>query len=126
MEDQLSAFLDFLAHERNYSQNTTVAYRNDLNQFQKWLNVQFPALQSWADVTPEVLDGYALALESKSYTASSIARKVAAVKSFFHFLLARAYIGVDPTTDLASPKVEKRLPQTLSSEDVEKIAGGGV
>lgn len=121
MEDQLSAFLDFLSHERNYSQNTTAAYRNDLSQFLKWLNVQFPALQSWVDVAPEVLDGYANALQSKSYTASSIARKVAAVKSFFHFLLARGYISTDPTTDLASPRVEKRLPQTLSSDDIDKL-----
>ncbi len=121
MEDQLLAFLNFLSNERNYSDNTIAAYRNDLNQFLDWLNVQYVEVQHWADVSYLMVSEYSDILKRKSYTASSVARKVAAIKSFFHFLLARGYLTSDPTANLDSPRVKKRLPQTLSSDDVERL-----
>ena len=121
MEDQLLAFLEFLTNERNYSDNTTAAYRNDLSQFLDWLASQYPDRSTWTEVDYKVVADYSDALKQKSYTASSVARKVAAIKSFFHFLLARAYISSDPTARLDSPRVKKRLPQTLSIEDVERL-----
>jgi integrase/recombinase XerD len=121
MEDKLSAFLNFLTTERNYSDNTIAAYHNDLSQFMKWLQANYPEISSWVNVTYEVVAQYSEALKNQSYTPSSVARKVAAIKSFFHFLLARGYIGTDPTTNLVSPKVKKRLPQTLSASDVERL-----
>jgi integrase/recombinase XerD len=121
MEDQLSSFLDFLSTERNYSENTTAAYRNDLSQFLVWLGEEYPLTDSWGDVSGEIVGAYVKALEQKSYTASSIARKVAAIKSFFHYLLARGHISDDPTDGLDSPKVKKRLPVTLPAEDIRLL-----
>lgn len=121
MEDQLLAFLDFLATERNYSDNTVAAYRNDLSQFLTWLNDQHPEIQNWGETRNDVVAGYVESLKQKAYTASSVARKIAAIKSFFHFLLARGLITTDPTMNLDSPKVKKHLPQTLPVEDVEKL-----
>ena len=121
MEDQLSAFLNFLSTERNYSENTIAAYHNDLSQFMKWLQANHPEINNWVNVTYEVVSQYSEALKKQSYTPSSVARKVAAIKSFFHFLLARGYIGTDPTTNLESPKVKKRLPKTLSAADVDTL-----
>jgi integrase/recombinase XerD len=121
MEDQLSSFLNFLSKERNYSDNTTAAYRNDLGQFLKWLRATYPNINSWQAVTQQMVAEYVDVLKDKSYTASSVARKVAAIKSFFHFMLARGLISNDPTTDLESPKVKKRLPRTLAVEDVERL-----
>ncbi len=121
MEDQLSSFLNFLSKERNYSENTTAAYRNDLGQFLKWLRATYPNINSWQAVTQQMVSEYVDVLKDKSYTASSVARKVAAIKSFFHFMLARGLISNDPTTDLESPKVKKRLPRTLPVEDVERL-----
>jgi integrase/recombinase XerD len=121
MEDQLSAFLDFLSRERNYSENTTAAYRNDLGQFLVFISREHPSLRQWSEVGEQVVDEYVKALKKESYASSSVARKVAAIKSFFHYLFARGMINDDPTADLSSPKVKKRLPQTLSAEDVEKL-----
>ena len=121
MEDQLSSFLDFLTNERSYSENTTAAYRNDLGQFLKWLRLTYPNIDSWQAVTPQMVSEYVDVLQDKAYTASSVARKVAAIKSFFHFMLARSLISQDPTTDLDSPKVKKRLPKILASDDVERL-----
>jgi integrase/recombinase XerD len=121
MEDQLAAFLDFLAEQRHYSENTTAAYRNDLSQFLEWLAAVHPESSTWAEVTVPVVEGYVGSLRQKAYTASSVARKVAAIKSFFHFLLARGYVNTDVTGEVESPKVRKRLPQTLSAEEVERL-----
>ncbi|MGD2050542.1 MAG: tyrosine recombinase [Chloroflexota bacterium] len=121
MEDQLLAFLNFLSNERNYSDNTIAAYRNDLSQFLDWLEENHPEIHTWATISYPIVSDYSDVLKQKSYTASSVARKVAAIKSFFHFLLARGFINSDPTANLDSPKVKKRLPQTLSSEEVERL-----
>ncbi len=121
MEDQLLAFLEFLTNERNYSANTIAAYRNDLSQFMGWLNTNFPEINHWSNISFKVVSEYSDYLKQQSYTASSVARKVAAIKSFFHFLLARGMIDSDPTAKLDSPRVKKRLPQTLAANDVERL-----
>lgn len=121
MDEQLSAFLEFLAQERNYSENTIAAYRNDLGQFRAYFSAEFPNIEHWADASPDMVASYVKALKRESYASSSVARKVAAIKSFFHYLFARGMISRDPTADLDSPKVKKRLPQTLSSDDVERL-----
>ncbi len=121
MEDQLSAFLDFLAVERNYSENTIAAYRNDLGQFIKWITLNHSEIEIWSQVSFEMTAEYSEWLKQQSYTASSVARKVAAIKSFFHFLLAKGFISSDPTSKLNSPKVKKRLPRTLTADEVERL-----
>lgn len=121
MDDQLLAFLDFLQEEYKYSNNTTAAYKNDLGQFLKFLQAGQYDINDWAEVTPEIVDAYVAYMKKKSYASSSVARKVAAVKSFFNFLFARGVIEDNPTTNVDSPKVKKRLPKTLSPEDIEKL-----
>ncbi len=122
MEETLLAFLNFLQEEYKYSHNTTAAYRNDLNQFVKFLkNGQYAQLSNWADVTPEVVNDYVEFIKNKSYASSSVARKVAAIKSFFNYLHARSLAPENPTTNIDSPRVKKRLPKTLSLTDVERL-----
>ena len=120
MEAQLTAFLDSLRQEHNYSHNTIAAYKNDLGQFFKFL-VNYPEIRTWSDVTDETIANYVDHMKQRAYAPSSVARKVAALKSFFHHLFARSIIGADPTADIDSPKVEKRLPKTLSVEDVDRL-----
>lgn len=121
MDEQLLAFLDFLQEEYKYSNNTIAAYKNDLGQFIKFLHAGQYNINDWSEVTPEIVDEYVQFMKEKSYASSSVARKVAAVKSFFNFLFARGIIEDNPTTNVDSPKVKKRLPQTLSAEDIDKL-----
>ncbi len=122
MEKQLLAFLEFLQKEYKYSGNTTAAYRNDLNQFLNYLQGKHPQrLSSWSDVTVGVIDKYVKYMKAQPYASSSIARKVAAVKSFFNYMFARGIISENPTTKVDSPKVRKRLPHILSQRDVEQL-----
>ncbi|MCP4361901.1 MAG: tyrosine recombinase [Chloroflexi bacterium] len=122
MDNQLLTFLKFLQQEYNYSNNTTAAYKNDLNQFVKFLhNGTYNGVEKWEDVTPEIVNGYVTYMKNQPYASSSVARKVAAVKSFFNYLHERNLIDDNPTTNVDSPKVKKRLPQTLSSQEVERL-----
>lgn len=122
MEEQLSAFLDYLNEEYSYSNNTIAAYKNDLSQFIKYLGKgAYNAVDGWEDVSVEIVDEYVTWMKEQPYASSSVARKVAAVKSFFNYLEKQKVIDANPTTEVDSPKVKKRLPKTLTFEDVEKL-----
>ncbi len=131
MEEQLLAFLTYLEQEYQYSENTVAAYRNDLGQFLSYLTSKgsvSPA--AWSDVTEEQIAAYLAYMKNKPkpYASSTVARKVAAIKSFFNYLSSTSQIAVNPAVDIDSPKVKKRLPQTLSHEEVERLLaapGGG-
>ena len=121
MEDRIFAFLDYLKNEYSYSDNTTAAYKNDLSQFLSFLQSNFPELERWEAVDDELVQEYVRYMKEQPYASSSVARKVAAIKSFFHYLFAKGQVEEDPTTEIDSPKVKKRLPKTLSTEDVETL-----
>lgn len=123
MEKQVQAFLDHLIAHKRYSANTIAAYRNDLTQFLAYLGS--PDLlappQGWSEVTAPYLTGYFLSLKERTYTPSTQARKIAAVRSFFEFLAATHVIDTNPAMVLSSPKVERHLPKTISPEQVEQL-----
>jgi integrase/recombinase XerD len=123
MQEQIQVFLDFLAGAKSYSDNTIAAYRNDLTQFVQHLKEHDSASEhhGWAGVSKEAIVGYILNLKEREYTSSTVARKVAAVKSFFHYLMAEGVIRNDPTVTLDSPKVKKRLPKAISRHDIEVL-----
>lgn len=121
MQERIRIFLDFLAVEQGYSENTIAAYRNDLSQFARFLAKVNPPMTAWAEVKKDTIVSYILHLKEREYTSSTVARKVAAIKSFFHFLLAEGVIEDDPTVTLDSPKVKKRLPKALSHDLVDRL-----
>ena len=123
MQTQIQNFLDFLDTEKGYADNTIAAYRNDLTQFLRYLEEQNEDSDqlTWADVDKDTIINYVLNLKEREYTSSTVARKVAAIKSFFHYLMAERIILDDPTATLDSPKVKKRLPKAISREDIEQL-----
>jgi integrase/recombinase XerD len=121
MQEQIQNFLDFLDNEKGYADNTIAAYRNDLTQFLRYLEQQDHQYSSWAEVDKDTIINYVLNLKEREYTSSTVARKVAAIKSFFHYLMAEKVIADDPTATLDSPKVKKRLPKAISREDIERL-----
>jgi len=121
MRQQLENFMHYLSVEKGHSENTLVAYRNDLGQFVGYLETCVPLPAHWGQVSKDVIVTYLAQLRERGYASSTIARKVAALKAFFHFLITEGLIGDNPTTSLDSPKVKKRLPRTLTGEDIEKL-----
>ena len=118
MQRRIIEFLEYLENEKECSENTISAYRNDLTQF---LNFTQDDISSWQEIDKRHLSAYVKHLRGKKYASSTVARKVAAVKSFFHFLLDHQLLEDDPTATLDSPKVKKRLPKILSFEEIETL-----
>ena len=131
MEEQLLAFLSHLEKKYRYSENTVAAYRNDLGQFLEYVEGRAGSrLTDWAAVSEEVIASYLDFMKHKDqpYSSSTFARKGAAIKSFYNYLTAEGIVDENPTIDIDSPKVKKRLPQTLTFSEVERLleapAGG--
>ncbi len=121
MEEQLLTFLNALQTEKQYSSNTVAAYKNDLTQFISFMLTEYPDLSRWQEVTTDMISLYVAHMDEQDYASSSVARKVAAVKSFFGYLFKQGIITDDPAEKIESPKVEKRLPKPLSFHDVEML-----
>ena len=124
MEEQLLAFLSHLQKECRYSENTIAAYRNDLSQFLEYVESHSGSkLSDWSTVDEVGIEAYLTYMKHKDqpYASSTIARKVAAIKSFYNYLAAEGVVSDNPTIDIDSPKVKKRLPQTLSPTEVERL-----
>jgi integrase/recombinase XerD len=129
MKHQVDAFLNFLASERGLAANTLAAYHNDLNQFADYLASRDGsycsdgrAAESHA-ATPdrEGVMAFFLHLREKGYTPSTIARKTAAIKSFFHFLASKGFVSEDPTASIDSPRISKSLPRAASVEEIDEL-----
>lgn len=123
MEAAVSQFLNFLAVEKGASQNTVAAYRNDLQQFAAFCaggksNGSRPA---WTQIDRVRIQDYLRSLQARGYADATIARKVAAIKSFFGFMHAEGLIPADPTEALASPRVGKSLPKPITPEEVDEL-----
>jgi integrase/recombinase XerD len=78
-------------------------------------------ITEWSQVRKEDITNYILFLKERKYATSTVARKVAAVKSFFHFLKAEAVVDLDPTQKLDSPRVNKYLPKAVSVTEIQAL-----
>ena len=123
MEQYLAQFLDALVANKGYSENTIAAYRNDMGQFSKFVRDRRAAPTDPGEVTPDLVEAYVEHIQQgpDEYASSTVARKIAAVKSFFHFLFEQKIILTDPAARLGSPKVKKNIPKTLSRVELERL-----
>lgn len=110
-------FLRWLAEERNCSPATHDAYRVDLDQLTDWLvGPNLASTPDWPAVTTEHLHAYREQLERR-YAAATVARKVASLKSFFHWLAAEGLIRQDPTRDLPAISAVAAAPVRVLTAD---------
>lgn len=121
----IEQFLSALAEQKGFSTNTLSAYRNDLNQFSTFLAsssaANLPPAHSWADIRRDHVMAFLLYIKERQYAATTVARKQAALKSFFKYLVSRQLIPANPSEDLASPHVDRAQPHTISSSQVDLL-----
>jgi len=115
-EELIRQALDFFRLERGLSTNTIAAYGRDLRQFA----AEFPSKSPLAVTRSEILD-YLMKLKDDRLTASSIARKLVAIKVFYRFLIAQNLLKADPAGIIDSPRLWKGLPAVLDIEEVERL-----
>jgi len=128
-EENANAFLTFLQVEKGASNNTISAYRNDIFQFvafcasraQRGAGPPRQPRRSWRQVDKPLILAFLSDLQAKGYSQATVARKIAAVKSFFSFLTAEGIVPTDPTETLSSPRVGKSLPKPISPEQVDEL-----
>lgn len=125
MNERIDAFLEYLQGERSLSPNTISAYRNDLLQFADYLRAEAER-QGGRDFALSTIDrdqitSYFLHLRDRGYSAASIARKTAAMRSFFQNLRRRGEVLNDPTQGIGSPEVKKPLPKTVGDDAVQAL-----
>jgi integrase/recombinase XerD len=123
MNEQIQQFLAFMSAEKGAAANTISAYGNDLEQFRQHVSGtrNNGREASWGDVDQGMLQGFIAALRAREYADATVARKVAAVKSFFSYLTAEGIVPVDPTETLSSPRVGKSLPKALTVQEVDEL-----
>ena len=117
MKEDINSFLNYLAVEKGFSENTIAAYRNDLHQLADFIDEEAArsgSFPSWAGFSRQGMLSYLLNLKERGYAATTVARKVAAAKSFFSFMLAEGNMKDNPTQNVGSPKVGKSLPRPIS------------
>jgi integrase/recombinase XerD len=119
MQSRVEDFVHFVAVEKGYSEHTVAAYHSDLRQFLTHLASK--GVSSWQDVGRTHILNYILYLKNRDYASSTIARKVAAVKSFFQFLTTEGVLKEPPTAAVNSPPVDKPLPHPLSPEEMARL-----
>lgn len=120
MRKSLDEFLSFLAVEKGSSANTVAAYRNDLQQLADFIGTR-PGTNGWQVLNRSTIQDFILDLKQRGYSESTVARKVAAVRSFFAFLSAEGAIQTNPTEGLSSPRVGKTLPKAISPNEVDEL-----
>ena len=120
MDPRIHDFLRHIEVESGYSPHTLSAYRSDLAQFSRHLE-NLEERGGWPAVDQDAIVDFVLALKEREYSQATVARKLAAIKSFFHFLVAEGALSDDPTAALDAPRVKKSLPNTLARDDVERL-----
>lgn len=124
MREDIKGFLSYLTVEKGFSENTRAAYQNDLAQladFAEEETARRGVMPSWANFSRQGCLSYLLSLKERGYAPTTAARKVAAAKSFFNFLLAEGKIKNNPTENISSPRVGKSLPDAISISQVRHL-----
>jgi len=120
LSEQISAFCRYLDTERNVSPHTLAAYRRDLEQLTAFVARETGGTAGVGDVDHLLLRRY-LALLGKNAKKSSVGRKLAAIRSFFRFLVRQGVVSKNPAELIATPKKENRLPFHLDIDQVTTL-----
>lgn len=118
MNQLIHEFITYLSVERGLATNTLESYGRDLRQYSEYLEADSGTLDA---VSRSTIVGYLLHLQGQGKATATIARRLAALKAFYQFLLRERRINQDPTANLESPKLEKRLPKVLTVREVERL-----
>jgi len=115
---ELDQFLDHLKYEKNASPHTIKSYRQDLTQLAAYLQEQTVSLKKVDNV---VLRGFLATLYAKREKKSTVARKLAAIRSFFQFCIKKKWLEDNPAKVVSTPKQEKPVPSFLSEEEMSQF-----
>ena len=123
MDDAIRAFMTFLDLERHASHETVRNYGSDLRQFQTFMRTEAPDAHVLDPVTvqTESIRAYLHWLDRKHEKSTSMARKLASLRSFYRYLQREGMVGLNPAEAIRTPKQPKHLPRVLTKDDAAAL-----
>jgi len=118
MEKQIKLFLEFLQNEKKLSDNTLQSYRRDILQYEEYVEQN---RINYAKANQEDIKTYLEHLTQIGKKPSTVSRNLASIRSFYQFLIRNKKVKHDPTENIQSPKIAKRVPSVLTSQEVELL-----
>ena len=112
ISEQLDKFVAYLRYEKRMSEHTIVAYKNDLSQFNQFLNAHYEHLEL-GEIKHAHLRSWLVDLKTSAHKERSIQRKMSSIKAFYKFLLKNNALKSNPSALMIAPKAPKRLPTFL-------------
>ncbi|KAB3527374.1 site-specific tyrosine recombinase XerD [Alkaliphilus serpentinus] len=119
MEELLSKFANYLQEDKQLSNNTLESYRRDIYQFSNYL--QDNKITSYKGTSKTTIISYIIHMQNLGKAPTTISRNLASIRCFYQFLLLYKVIDKDPTLNLEGPKTEKKLPATLTLEEIDLL-----
>ncbi|MGV3485065.1 MAG: tyrosine recombinase XerC [Planctomycetaceae bacterium] len=121
MRKSVPQFLRYLATERNASDLTIKAYREDLIGLVQWLEDSTGSVPTPEALSPQTLRSYQAALQEAGYARTTISRKLASLRSFFKFAQRKGVAKHNPAKPLRNPRRQRKLPHVLTSDEVGRL-----
>jgi integrase/recombinase XerC len=121
MRSAITQFLRYLATERNASDLTVKAYREDLFGMADWMEATTGEVPHPQQVSPQDLRGFQAALAEAGYARSTISRKLASLRSFFRFAIRQGLATENPAKPLRNPRRQRKLPHVLSTAEIGRL-----
>ena len=118
MERVINDFIEDLSQNKALSKNTLESYGRDVRQFLQYLSDN---KIDFKNVKRTNIIAYILYLQKNGRATTSISRNIASIRAFYKVLVKNYIVSNDPVTDIEMPKIEKKMPQILSVEEVEKL-----
>lgn len=117
-------FLTYLSHEKNSSPRTILKYGEDLRAFERFFK-QLDSQLTWETVDADVIRDWTGQMMDQGQAATSVNRRLSALRSFFRFALSRKLVEKDPAHHLKGPKVSRPLPKFIREKDMDRLLDGG-
>jgi len=120
LTDALEDFFHFLRIERGLSANTLKSYGRDLKNYRQYMEESVKAT-SWENINRNDIAGFLYMLKDTGKSTATISRHIASIRSFHQFLIREQLSKKDPSLHIEIPKKERKLPDVLSQQEVEKL-----
>ena len=129
----INTFLSYLQFEKRTSEHTVISYRNDLEQFEKYVLLAFPNLKEnktqyaessnikWKEIDATIIRTWIITLMEEKRSPRSINRKISALKSFYKYHIKMGVFETNPALQVHTPKMHRRLPHFVEEKDMEKL-----
>lgn len=119
MKLEINAYIQYLKEVKSASKNTLMSYHTDLTKFMNFLEEN--QVTSYEKISETVVNTYILGMEKEGFSKATVARNIAAIKSFILYLIRNGKMTHDPTDRIKPPKVERKIPSVLTIEEMNRL-----